>query len=68
LALAAGVRSFEGILAYNRRGPIVHLPDRDDHPISAGASANYFEVLGVGAAMGRVFHASDRDCVVLSYR
>jgi predicted permease len=67
-ALTAGVRSFEGVLAYNSRGPIVHLPDGDDHPITAGVSANYFEVLGVSAAMGRAFHTGDCDCVVLSYR
>jgi predicted permease len=67
-ALAAGVHSFEGILAYDERGPIVHLPDREDHPIVAGVSANYFDLLGVAARMGRVIHPGDRDCVVLSYR
>jgi predicted permease len=67
-ALAAGVHSFEGILAYDARGPVVHLPDREDHPIVAGVSANYFDLLGVAARMGRVIHPGDRDCVVLSYR
>lgn len=68
LALAAGTHSFEGIVAENRRGPFVHLPDREDHPLSSGVSANFFDMLGVSAGMGRVFHPGDRECVVLSYR
>jgi predicted permease len=48
-----------GITFENRRGPAVKLADRDDFPITAGVSNNYFEVLGVNAALGRVFHPSD---------
>lgn len=51
-ALASRVHLFEGILTENRRGPIVKLPDRDDFPITAGVSDNYFDLLGVKAARG----------------
>ncbi|HEY2014787.1 MAG TPA: ABC transporter permease [Bryobacteraceae bacterium] len=56
-AIAARAHSFEGIVTENRRGPIVKLPDRDDFPITAGVSDNYFDVLGVKAGQGDVFHA-----------
>ena len=70
LALAASARSLEGVLAENRRGPRVRLPDRGDFPITAGVSANYFDLLGVRAARGQVFHAGAAadDVVVLSDR
>lgn len=45
-----------GIVVQNRKGPVVKLPDRDDFPITAGVSDNFFDVLGVRAARGRVFH------------
>jgi len=64
----AGAHSFDGVIAENRRGPRVRLPDRDDFPITSGVSANYFDMLGVSAQMGRVFHPGDADCVVVSYR
>jgi putative ABC transport system permease protein len=64
----AGAHAFEGVIAENRRGPRVRLPDRDDFPITVGVSANYFDLLGVSAQMGRVFHPGDLDCVVVSYR
>jgi len=70
-ALASGVRSFQGVLAENRRGPRVRLPDRDDFPITAGVSENYFDLVGVQAALGQVFHAAGADAgdtVVLSDR
>src|SRR4051794_4020589 len=41
-ALAARVHAFTGIVTENRRGPVVKLPDRDDHPTTAGVSDNYF--------------------------
>ncbi|MBZ5724058.1 MAG: ABC transporter permease [Acidobacteriia bacterium] len=56
LALAARTRSFAGVTAESRRGPRVKLPDRDDFPITANVSDNYFDVLGVRALMGDVFH------------
>jgi predicted permease len=56
-ALAARTHSFTGILTENRRGPRVKLPDRDDFPITAGVSDNYFDVLGVAPAKGELFHS-----------
>jgi len=56
-ALAAHGGSWEGVLAECRMGPKVRLPDRDDFPITAGVSENYFDLLGVKAAQGDVFHA-----------
>ena len=55
-ALASRTRSWEGVLAECRMGPKVRLPDRDDFPITAGVSENYFDLLGVKAAAGDVFH------------
>lgn len=61
-ALASRTRVWEGLLVESRQGPRVRLPDRDDFPITAGVSENYFDLLGVKAAMGEVFHkGSARD-------
>ena len=59
-----------GALAESRRGPKVRLPDRDDFPITANVSDNYFDLLGVKAAMGDVFHTGlgQDGTVVLSNR
>jgi predicted permease len=68
--LVSRTRSFEGILSENLRGPTVKLPDRDDSPITAGVSDNFFDLLGIEARMGQVFrtgHGQD-GTVVLSYR
>jgi predicted permease len=56
-AMQQQARTLDGIMVQNRVGPMVKLPDRDDFPITAGVSDNFFDVLGVQAAMGRVFHA-----------
>jgi putative ABC transport system permease protein len=65
-AMASRTRVWEGALAECRVGPKVRLPDRDDFPITAGVSDNYFDLLGVKAAAGDVFHRSgDRDGVVV---
>ena len=56
-ALASQGASFAGIIAESRRGPRVKLPDRDDFPITALVSDNYFDALGIRAALGDVFHA-----------
>ena len=48
---------FSGIVAQDREGPPVHLSGRDDFPITAGVSDNFFDMLGVRAAAGDVFHA-----------
>jgi predicted permease len=47
-----------GMVVQDRVGPTVKLPDRDDFPITAGVSDNFFDVLGVQAALGQVFHAN----------
>ena len=54
----------------DRLGPKVKLPNRDDFPITAGVSDNFFDVLGVQAAMGQVFHRNNGtdSAVVLSDR
>jgi predicted permease len=56
-AIQQQARTLDGIMVQNRHGPVVKLPDRDDFPITAGVSDNFFDLLGVPAAMGRVFHA-----------
>ena len=56
-AIQQQARTLDGITVQNRQGPVVKLPGRDDFPITAGVSDNFFDVLGVQAAMGRVFHA-----------
>jgi predicted permease len=59
-----------GAASESRRGPKVRLPDRDDFPITANVSDNYFDLLGVKAAMGDVFHTGlgQDGTVVLSNR
>ncbi|MGO9271166.1 MAG: ABC transporter permease [Terriglobia bacterium] len=47
-----------GMLVESRHSPRVNLPDRHDFPITAGVSDNYFDVLGVQAAHGKVFHTN----------
>ncbi len=56
-ALSSQAHSFDGVLAEDRQSPVVRLPDRDDFPITAEVSDNYFDVLGVRAGRGEVFHA-----------
>jgi len=56
-ALVNGVRSLSGLAVEDREGARVKLPDRDDFPILCYVSDNYFDVLGVSAAKGEVFHA-----------
>lgn len=70
LAIASRARSFTAVLAQCRRGPKVKLPDRDDFPITAGVSDNFFDATGVAAATGQVFHArhGQDGTVVLSHR
>jgi len=65
-ALAGRTGAWEGVLAECRMGPPVRLPDRTDFPITAGVSDNYFDLLGVKAAAGDVFHGGgNRDGVVV---
>jgi putative ABC transport system permease protein len=68
-SLAGRSRSFTAIVAQDREMPRVKLPGRDDFPITANVSANYFDALGVKAAMGDVFHGREDDgVVVVSHR
>ena len=55
-AIAEQGGALAGIAVQDRAGPPVRLPDRLDFPITAGVSNNFFDVLGVPAAMGRLFH------------
>jgi predicted permease len=65
-ALVTRSRLFSGFLAQDRQGPRVRLPDRDDFPITSGVSDNFFDLLGVRAARGDVFHSGDAsDSVVV---
>ena len=55
-ALAAGVHSLSGLAVEDREGEPVQLPSHIDRPIIGFVSDNYFDVLGVKAAVGDVFH------------
>jgi predicted permease len=57
-AVAGQGGALAGIAVQDRQGPPVRLPDRLDFPITAGVSNNFFDVVGVQAAMGRVFHSN----------
>jgi putative ABC transport system permease protein len=66
-ALSAQAHSFTDVIAEDRQGPVVKLPDRDDFPITGEVSDNYFDALGVRAARGDVFHAGqgrDQNVVI----
>ncbi len=69
-AVTSRSRLLAGAIAESRRGPRVRLPDRDDFPITANVSDNYFDLLGVKAALGDVFHAGKGQdgTIVLSSR
>lgn len=65
-ALVSRAHSFQDIIAEDREGPPVRLPDREDFPVTAGVSDNYFDVLGVRAARGDVFHTgTGRDATLV---
>jgi predicted permease len=68
-ALSSRSRFFTGVLAQDRQDPRVRLPERDDFPITSGVSDNFFDLLGVRAAQGDVFHAGrgSDGTVVVSY-
>ena len=69
-AVTSRTHLLAGAVAESRRGPKVRLPDRDDFPITGNVSDNYFDVLGVKAALGDVFHTGlgQDGTVVLSNR
>jgi predicted permease len=69
-ALAARVPSYAGLAVEDREGQRVRLPNRDDYPILAYVSDNYFDVLGVKAGLGDVFHAGkgEDQTLVISHR
>jgi putative ABC transport system permease protein len=58
------------VFAQSRHTMGVKLPDRTEFPLMAGTSDNFFDVLGVRAALGSVYHAgAGRDGeVVISHR
>lgn len=49
--------ALEDLAVQARFSPKVRLPGRDDHPITAAVSDNFFDLIGVSAARGDVFHA-----------
>ncbi len=56
-----------GLAVQARFSPKVRLPGRDDYPITAAVSDNFFDVIGVSAARGDVFHSgsgTDQQVVV----
>ena len=55
--LRTRARSIDGAVAQSRQSPKVRLPDRVDYPITAGVSENFFDLLGVRASRGDVFHS-----------
>jgi len=63
--------SFSGLLATERRGPILSGEGYTEATMSNVVSENYFTVLGVGARIGRVFTDADatagRRIAVMSY-
>lgn len=65
-ALASQAHATQDLIAEDRQDPPVRLPDREDFPITAEVSDNYFDVLGVRAARGAVFHAgAGRDATLV---
>jgi predicted permease len=53
--LAEQANSLQGVLAYSRRGKLLRLSGETQFIIDDIISANYFEVLGVKAQLGRTF-------------
>jgi len=60
LDLAGQSRSFEGILAYNRRAKILRVGAQSQFVLDDVVSPNYFSVLGIDAQLGRTFSADSR--------
>ena len=62
--------ALSGVVAQTRHSMGVRLPDRTEFPLIAGTSDNFFDALGVKAALGHVYHAGGgRDGeVVVSHR
>jgi predicted permease len=69
-SIAARVPGLSGILAQSRHSARVRLADRMEIALIAAVSDNYFDMLGVGASPGAVFHAGaggDAE-IVISHR
>jgi putative ABC transport system permease protein len=69
-AVAAGSPGLAQVFAQSRHVAEVRLSDRTEFPLVAGTSDNYFDLLGVSAASGRVYHRAggyDGE-VVISHR
>lgn len=69
-ALATRVPSFAGLIVEDREGQPVRLAKGNDYPIVAYVSDNYFDMLGVKAGLGDVFHdgKGEDQTAVISYR
>jgi hypothetical protein len=69
-ALAARVRGLSDVFAQSRHSGMVKLQGRTELSLMSYVSDNYFDALGVVAALGSVFHArAGRDGeVVISHR
>jgi putative ABC transport system permease protein len=62
--------TLSNVFAQSRHTMSVTLPDRTELPLIAGTSDNFFDALGVNAALGTVYHTgSGRDGeIVISHR
>jgi predicted permease len=64
-----GTRSFAGVIATSQPQPIAVRSAAGDEVLRARfVSDNYFDVLGVQAALGRTLSAGDRTAAVVSYK
>jgi putative ABC transport system permease protein len=55
-AIASRTGALSEVIAQTRHSPGVKLADRTEFPLLAATSDNYFDVFGVDAALGSVFH------------
>jgi predicted permease len=53
--------SLEGIIAYSRHGPILQTETESQSILAEYVSANYFDVLGIRAALGRTFFLGSQE-------
>ena len=54
-------RSLEGIVAYSRHGPILQTETESQSILAEYVSANYFDVLGIRASLGRTFSLGSQE-------
>lgn len=58
-SIASNLRSFEGLAGYHVLDIGARIAGRMEQVQAAGISTNYFDVLGLRAQAGRLFHPSD---------